>query len=341
VVDHYFLSTAATCIEMAQVELAELISPLFWISRPLGLLPIARKNGHFVVSKVVLAYSMCITCPCLLVGLISYFQMVCKYVSHPIAGENILELFINVVVYLFTLLNVYYAVRCSAVLCSIFQELDVLLKILASQNDVEAALRQIKIFTHIVQVCHFFLNFELFKIVQFLYIHCIVLEELKRYGNYIHTYKSFAGVNFHHFGILPIQKYACVGLLIIFFHLVGNATLEPYGLRLWYHEHRHQFLRAEFGAAVSAEGPRRRDELLDDHVRFHQRKGAPRAPSLQQQVGHVALLFWKNHRAQRSNQQNLRDFHPIGAHLPQHVFPTGGVRHLKEFVQLAPVWCGV
>jgi hypothetical protein len=86
------------------------------------------------------------------IGLISFFAMVRKYISHPIAGENILELFVNTIVYLFTLLNIYYALRCSAVLRSIFQELDVLLKILANQSDVEAALRQIKILTTVVQV---------------------------------------------------------------------------------------------------------------------------------------------------------------------------------------------
>jgi hypothetical protein len=139
-------------LKTAAVELARLISPLFWISRPLGLLPITHKNGQFVVSRMALAYSVCTTCFYLLVGLISFFVMVRKYVSHPIAGENILELFVNTVVYLFALLNIYYALRCSAVLRSIFQELDVLLKILANQSDVEAALRQIKILTIVVQV---------------------------------------------------------------------------------------------------------------------------------------------------------------------------------------------
>lgn len=135
-----------------EVDLAKLISPLFWISRPLGLLPMSHKNGHFVISRAALAYSLCITCFCLIVGLISFFQMVCKYVTQPIAGENILELSVNVIVYLFALLNIYYALRCSAALSSIFLELDLLLKILANQKDVESALRQIKILTLIVQV---------------------------------------------------------------------------------------------------------------------------------------------------------------------------------------------
>lgn len=154
---------------MAEVELAKLISPMFWISQLLGLLPIAHKNGHFVVNRAALVYSLFATGLCLLVGLVSFFQMVCKYVKQPIAGENVLQLFINVIVYLFALLNVYYALRCSVVLCSIFQELDVLLKILANQSDVEVALRQIKILTYTVQVkCRyiFIIILDVYKKVQ-------------------------------------------------------------------------------------------------------------------------------------------------------------------------------
>lgn len=122
---------------------------------------------------------------------------------------------------------------------------------------------------------------------------------------------------------------------------MGCATDESLGLRQWHHQHRHQLLRAEPGAAVSAEGPGRRDVLLDGRVRFRPRQSAPRAPPLQQQTGHAALLLRQNQRAHAANQQNLWHFHPAAADLPQFVLPAGGFRHIEEFVQLAAVQCKV
>jgi len=137
---------------MTKVDLAKLISPLFWISRPLGLLPISHKNGQFVISRAWLGYSGCATCLCFFFGAIHLFQMMWRAASQPLAGENILDLFINSIVYFFSLLNIFYVLRCSSTLRTIFQQLDALLKILAWERDVEKALTQIRIFTALVQV---------------------------------------------------------------------------------------------------------------------------------------------------------------------------------------------
>jgi len=138
--------------KMTKVYLAKLISPLFWISRPLGLLPISHKNGQFVINRTWLIYSICATIFCFVFGALDLYQMMWRAASQPQDGESILLLFTNFILYLISLLNVYYLIGFNSTLCRIFQQLDALLKILAWERDVEKALIQIRILTGVVQV---------------------------------------------------------------------------------------------------------------------------------------------------------------------------------------------
>jgi len=137
---------------MIKVDLVNLISPLFWISRPLGLLPISHKNGQFVVKRSWLIYSVCTTIFCFVFGVLDLYQMMWRAASQPQDGESILLLFTNSILYLISLLNVYYLIGFNSTLCRIFQQLDALLKILARERDFEKTLLQIRNFTVTVQV---------------------------------------------------------------------------------------------------------------------------------------------------------------------------------------------
>jgi len=137
---------------MKKVDLTKLISPMFWLSRPLGLLPISNKNGQYVVNRTWLIYSQITTSFFFFFGALDLFQQLWRAASQPQDGESVLDLFTNCIIYLMSLLNIYYLVRCISKLCRIFQQLDALLKILAWEQDVKRALQQIRIFTGGAQV---------------------------------------------------------------------------------------------------------------------------------------------------------------------------------------------
>jgi len=137
---------------MQQIDLAKLISPLLWITRPLGLLPLSHVNGQFVVSRSWFVYSVCATSFYFFFGALDLFQKIWRAASQPQDGESILILFTNFILYLFSMLNIYYLLRCSSVLCKIFQQLDAMLRILGQEGNVEKTLEQIRNFTVVVQV---------------------------------------------------------------------------------------------------------------------------------------------------------------------------------------------
>ncbi|CAB3367614.1 Hypothetical predicted protein [Cloeon dipterum] len=136
---------------MTKVDLAKLISPLFWVSRPLGVLPISHRDGRFVVDRALFAYSVGVRLFSSLVGTSYYLNMLWLASRQENVGEKILDLFVNGIMYAIAVLSVHFAYKCSTLLVEVLENIaDVLRRI--DFVDANQSLKHIRIFTIIVQV---------------------------------------------------------------------------------------------------------------------------------------------------------------------------------------------
>jgi hypothetical protein len=140
---------------MGKVRLEHLLSPFSWITRPIGLMPITCQDGKFGISRTSRVYSTCATVFFFTVGIIHFFQRFWNIGNKLQAGEKILDLVTDTLVYLFSFLNIFYTFKLCKQLSSIFQDLDSLFAVLfTSHSETEAyqTVKHIRILIGIVQV---------------------------------------------------------------------------------------------------------------------------------------------------------------------------------------------
>ncbi|XP_065331541.1 uncharacterized protein LOC135933981 [Cloeon dipterum] len=146
------------------MSLLKVVQPLFWFSKPLGVLPLTFRDGRFLVSKLSLLYTACGVACFVIGGYGRTLKNTLKLFSKPIEGNEILTFVSSSIVNIFGLLNIYYSVVCAKKLSHMFNELNVLMRSTRNLSYMESAL-MVKTIVIVLQIFVFF-NYMFISILQ-------------------------------------------------------------------------------------------------------------------------------------------------------------------------------
>ncbi|CAB3367615.1 Hypothetical predicted protein [Cloeon dipterum] len=146
------------------MSLLKVVQPLFWFSKPLGVLPLTFRDGRFLVSKLSLLYSACGVACFVIGGYGRTLKNTLKLFSKPIEGSEILTFVSSSIVNIFGVLNIYYSAVCAKKLSHMFNELNVLMRSTRNLSYMESAL-MVRSIVIVLQIFVFF-NYMFISILQ-------------------------------------------------------------------------------------------------------------------------------------------------------------------------------
>jgi hypothetical protein len=146
------------------MSLAKIVQPLFWLSKPLGVLPLTMEKEQFVVSKLSQLYTICGTLCFLVGGLKKFIRLFFRFTKDALSGQEILSAASNVIVMIFAVLNIYYSVVCSRRIVGMLNNLGQLLKTVKNPDTLKVA-KQIRIMVFVLQIA-VFLSYMAFTIYE-------------------------------------------------------------------------------------------------------------------------------------------------------------------------------
>jgi hypothetical protein len=149
---------------IAVMSLAKIVQPLFWLSKPLGVLPLTMEKEQFVVSKLSQLYTICGTLCFLVGGLKKFVRLFFRLTKDALSGQDILSAASNVIVMIFAVLNIYYSIVCSRRIVGMLNNLGQLLKTVKDPDTLTVA-KQIRIMVFVLQIA-VFLSYMAFTIYE-------------------------------------------------------------------------------------------------------------------------------------------------------------------------------
>jgi len=136
------------------MSLAKIAQPLFWLSKPLGVLPLAFERDQFLISKLSQLYTLCGTLCFLLGGYQKLTSLFLKLTNKAFSGQEILTFASNIIVGIFAGMNIYYSVVCSRKLVTLLNDLGKLLKTVKNPETVQVA-TQVRVMVVLLQIAVF------------------------------------------------------------------------------------------------------------------------------------------------------------------------------------------
>ncbi|XP_059473977.1 uncharacterized protein LOC132195785 [Neocloeon triangulifer] len=144
--------------------LASVWAPLFWIGKPLGVLPLSLDRERFLVSRLSFVYTFCGAACFVLGGFQKTAAVLRKVFVEPLDGQQILTFVSHSIVNAFALLNVYFSTKCARRLAAMFNELHALAKVTKRVPTLSTA-AHVRTLVLLLQVAVFF-NYMFFALYE-------------------------------------------------------------------------------------------------------------------------------------------------------------------------------
>lgn len=157
--------------------IAAAIAPLYWISSPLGILPVAFDGRRFSTSRRLKIYSNLI---CILLAAVELYHLkniVMSRTKRAMTGESIMVVVSYLIGNTICILNIFYVTVLRDKLISILNQLDQAASALSRSVQVNFLLWRVRVFVICLQVMTTLIYFYL-KVEEFHFDHGLSLKSL-------------------------------------------------------------------------------------------------------------------------------------------------------------------